>query len=146
MNKPYNYEEEVAYLTPKFPTNLPLSKWDEPVLIGAAAATDLANSWARQLGVQEAYDERGLHKLIGRLWDEVSLRQRKETEDSEKNFKEIVREYIQRQFESCKRMIKAAESVNDIRSAEFYYGMRVPLQVISILLEQEETHEKSEDL
>lgn len=39
-----------------------------------AAATDLANSWARELGMKEAPTEAGLRDLIDRLWAECSMR------------------------------------------------------------------------
>lgn len=38
----------------------------------AAAATDLANSWARESGVEEARDELGLVRVIDGLWNNWS--------------------------------------------------------------------------
>jgi len=40
----------------------------------AASATDLANSWARELGVPEAANESGLKGVIDRLWSAASVR------------------------------------------------------------------------
>ena len=37
-----------------------------------ASATDLANSWARELGVSEARNELDLGQLIDRLWAKTS--------------------------------------------------------------------------
>jgi len=46
-----------------------LSEREQELLSIMAAATDLANSWARELGIEEAKDERGLHRLIGQLFE-----------------------------------------------------------------------------
>lgn len=37
-----------------------------------ASSTDLANTWARELGVQEDIDGKGLQRLIDRIWSEAS--------------------------------------------------------------------------
>lgn len=38
-----------------------------------ASTTDLANTWAREVGVVEAYNERELKALVDRLWTRLSL-------------------------------------------------------------------------
>ena len=38
-----------------------------------ASATDLANSWAREVSVAEAQDERELCSVIDRLWSKTSI-------------------------------------------------------------------------
>ena len=37
-----------------------------------ASATDLLNSWAREIAVKEAYDELDIKGVIDRLWNELS--------------------------------------------------------------------------
>ena len=39
-----------------------------------ASATDLVNSWAREMGVQEAHDEKDIKGVTDRLWSELSRR------------------------------------------------------------------------
>lgn len=39
-----------------------------------ASATDLANSWAREMGISESPDVYGLKQLIDRLWTACTLR------------------------------------------------------------------------
>lgn len=39
-----------------------------------SSATDLANMWAREMGVEEASDIYGLRLLVDRLWTASSLR------------------------------------------------------------------------
>lgn len=46
-----------------------------------ASATDLANSWARELGVQEAHNETDLKGVIERLWSKLSVRVNKAEAD-----------------------------------------------------------------
>lgn len=37
-----------------------------------ASATDLLNSWAREMAVKEAHDESEIKEVIDRLWNELS--------------------------------------------------------------------------
>ena len=37
-----------------------------------ASATDLLNSWAREMAVKEAHDEKDIKGVIDRLWNELS--------------------------------------------------------------------------
>lgn len=37
-----------------------------------ASATDLLNSWAREMAVKEAHDESDIKGVIDRLWNELS--------------------------------------------------------------------------
>lgn len=46
-----------------------------------ASATDLANSWARESGVPEAYNEAALKGVIDRLWSKLSVEKAKAKAD-----------------------------------------------------------------
>lgn len=46
-----------------------------------ASATDLANSWARESGVPEAYNEAALKGVIDRLWSRLSVEKAKAEAD-----------------------------------------------------------------
>lgn len=52
-----------------------------------ASATDLLNSWAREMHVQEAYNEQDIKGVIDRLWSELSTRL-SATPDAEREAKE----------------------------------------------------------
>lgn len=47
-------------------------EWEALSLL--ASATDLLNSWAREMGVQEAKTEADIKGVIDRLWSETSKR------------------------------------------------------------------------
>ena len=39
-----------------------------------ASATDLLNSWAREMSVREAYNEQDIKGVVDRLWSAISTR------------------------------------------------------------------------
>jgi hypothetical protein len=45
-----------------------------------ASATDLLNSWAREMAVKEAHDESDIKGVIDRLWNELSTEMSRSTQ------------------------------------------------------------------
>lgn len=52
------------------PAQFKQDKWEALSLL--ASATDLLNSWAREMAVKEAHDESDIKGVIDRLWNELS--------------------------------------------------------------------------